>query len=58
MGRREFPVNFGRCLAYNATMPARANQVREDKMAKKKALKKAKKIHPTKPLLNVSSRWK
>ncbi|MGA7916497.1 MAG: hypothetical protein WCA00_14775 [Candidatus Acidiferrales bacterium] len=56
--RRELPVDFGGCFAYNAAMPARANQAREDKMAKKKALKKAKKIHPTKPLLNIKSSWK
>ena len=31
-------------------MPSRANQVWEAKMAKK-ALKKSKKIHPTKPLI-------
>ena len=33
-----------------AAMPNRANQVRENKMAKKK-LKKSKKIQATKPLL-------
>ena len=32
-------------------MPLRANQVRENNMAKKKTLKKSKKIQPTKPLL-------
>jgi hypothetical protein len=33
-------------------MPSRANQARENIMAKK-ALKKSKKIHPTKPLLKA-----
>ena len=32
-------------------MPLRANQVTENNMAKKKTLKKAKKIQPTKPLI-------
>jgi hypothetical protein len=34
-------------------MPSRANQARENKMAKK-PLKKAKKIHPTKPLIKMT----
>jgi len=33
-------------------MPYRANRVRENKMAKK-TLKKAKKLQPTKPLINL-----
>ena len=36
-------------LHITAEMPLRANQVRENNMAKK--LKKAKKIEPTKPLM-------
>jgi hypothetical protein len=36
-------------LHITGEMPLRANQVRENKMAKK--LKKAKKIEPTKPLM-------
>ena len=37
-------------------MPSWANLTREKKMAKKKTLKKAKKIQPTKPL--VVRHWK
>jgi len=33
-------------------MPSWANLARENKMAKKKTLKKSKKIQPTKPLLS------
>lgn len=39
-------------LHIRARMPDRANQARENKMAKK-TLKKSKKIHPTKPLIQV-----
>jgi len=38
-------------LHIRTEMPLRANQVTENNMAKKKTLKKAKKIQPTKPLI-------
>jgi hypothetical protein len=47
--RCEMRMDFGGPLHITAEMPLRANQVRENKMAKK--LKKAKKIEPTKPLM-------
>jgi len=39
-------------LHIRAEMPGRANQAKENKMAKK-TLKKAKKIQPTKPLIHL-----
>jgi hypothetical protein len=38
-------------LHIRTAMPSRANPGRENKMAKKKTLKKSKKIQPTKPLV-------
>jgi hypothetical protein len=44
-------VAFGRCFAYNDSGAQLGKSSREKKMAKKKTLKKSKKIQPTKPLL-------
>ena len=43
-------MDFGDPFAYNTSKPYGANQVRENKMAKK-TLKKSKKMEPTKPLI-------
>jgi hypothetical protein len=47
-----FLVDFGVCLAYKSAKPNRANQRRQIEMAKKKPLKKAKKLQATKPLIS------
>jgi hypothetical protein len=43
-------------LHIRAAMPGWANLGRENKMAKKKTLKKSKKIQPTKPLIHWSAK--
>lgn len=49
-------VDFGCCFAYKDAVPSWANLARENQMAKKKTLKKSKKIQPTKPLSRTE--WK